>query len=235
MAETEWKVREKGELGNMITIEDIKKNKEVLALINAGEKQLIENGYTEHSTVHVGLVSKNAGSILQTLCYSERQVELAKIAGFMHDIGNAINRTDHAHSGAILAYNILSKLDMPYEDIAEVILAIGHHDEKTGDAVSAITAALILADKADVRRSRVRNTGLTNFHIHDRVNFAVTESNLNLDLHTESIILDLNIDTKMCPVMDYFEIFLNRMTMSRKAAHFLNLTFQLVVNNIRLL
>lgn len=219
----------------MVTINEIKNNLEIRALLEAADRQLVVNGYTEHAFRHIGIVSKKAGEILEKLGYSEREIELAKIAGFLHDIGNAINRTDHPHTGAILAYNILSKIGMDINDTVEVILAIGHHDENTGNAVSAISAAVILADKSDVHRERVRNTDLSKFEIHDRVNYAVAKSSLIIDAEYKKIVLDLTIDTEICPVMDYFEIFLYRMTMNRKAASFLGLTFQLVVNNTRLL
>ncbi len=219
----------------MITLNDIRNNPEVNALIEVADRQLIVNGYTEHAYRHVGIVSKKAGEILEILGYSKRETELAKIAGFLHDIGNAINRTDHPHTGAILAYNILSKLGMDINDIVEITLAIGYHDENTGNSVSTISAALILADKSDVHRARVRNSDLAKFDIHDRVNYAVTESSLIVDKIDKTIILNLKIDTQICPVMDYFEIFLYRMTMNRKAASFLGLIFQLIVNNTRLL
>ncbi|MCX8130228.1 MAG: HD domain-containing protein [Clostridia bacterium] len=199
------------------------------------EKQLEIKGYTEHSFRHVGLVSKNAGNIMRDLGFDERETELARIAGYLHDIGNAINRTDHAHSGAIMAYNILIKMGMEYKEAAEIMLAIGNHDENTGMAVSNISAALVLADKSDVHRSRVRNNDISTFDIHDRVNYAVESSRIYVDKANDTAILELEIDTKICPVMDYFEIFLTRMTMSRRAAAFLNLNFQLVINGNRLL
>ena len=219
----------------LITFENIKKNDEIKIFLEIAEKQLEALGFTEHSFRHVGLVSLNAGKILFDLGFDSRQVELAKIAGFLHDIGNAVNREDHAHSGAILTYNFLTKLGMDYKEAAEIMIAIGNHDEKTGTAVSNISAALILADKSDVHRSRVRNTDFATFDIHDRVNYAVERSGIVVDGEAKFAKLELLIDTKICPVMDYFEIFLARMTMSRRAATFLGLTFQLIINGNRLL
>lgn len=192
-------------------------------------------GYTEHSYRHVEIVATAAGEILKTLNYEERNVELAKIAGYLHDIGNAVNRIDHAQSGAILAYNILTKMGMSCYEAGEIMLAIGNHDENTGTAVSPISAALILADKSDVHRTRVRNKDITTFDIHDRVNYAVEHSEIYVDAYKMHAILELEIDTKICPVMDYFEIFLDRMTMNRRAANFLGLEFKLVINGTNLL
>lgn len=218
-----------------ITVEDIKHNEEVQAFIKMTEKQMQANGYTEHSYRHVGLVSKNAGNILAALGYSEHDVELTRIAGFLHDIGNAINRVDHAHSGGILAYNLLTKIGMNPMDAGEIMLAISNHDENTGNAVSQISAALILADKSDVHRSRVNNHDFATFDIHDRVNYAVEMSKISINKEEGLATLKLTIDTKICPVMDYFEIFLGRMSMNRRAAEFLGLKFQLIINDYRLL
>ncbi len=192
-------------------------------------------GYTEHSHRHISIVSKRAGEILETLGYPERTVELAKIAGYLHDIGNCVNRTDHAHSGAILAYNILKDMGMPVEERTEIMMAIGNHDEQTGTAVSDISAALILADKSDVHRNRVCNTNLSTFDIHDKVNYAVTNADLNIDSQERRIILKLTIDTKISPVLDYFEIFMDRTMMSKYAAKYLNIWFELLINDTRLL
>lgn len=219
----------------IITLEDLKNNEEVIALFEIADKQLAELGYTEHSFRHVGLVSKVAGDILETLGFGEREIELARIAGYLHDIGNAVNRVDHAHSGAILAYQILLKMGMDIREAAEVMLAIGHHDEGSGGAVSVITAALILADKSDVHRTRVRNNDIATFDIHDRVNYAVDSSKIYVDKEKKIAVLELHIDTDICPVMDYFEIFLVRMTMNRRAAEFLGLKFQLIINGTHLL
>ena len=219
----------------LLTVKDIKNNEEVRAYLSIAEKQMRVLGYTEHSFRHVSLVSENAGSILASLGFPEREVELARIAGYLHDIGNAVNRCDHAHSGAIMAYNLLTKNGMIPEEAGEIMLAIGNHDEKTGTAVSNVSAALILADKSDVHRSRVRNTDFATFDIHDRVNYAVESSSITVDNDNRTAELKLHIDTKICPVMDYFEIFLTRMTMNRRAAAFLGLNFQLLINETRLL
>ena len=192
-------------------------------------------GYTEHSHRHISIVSKRAGDILTKLGYPERTVELAKIAGYLHDIGNCVNRVDHAHSGAIMAFNILKDMGMPVEERTEIMMAIGNHDEKTGTAVSDISAALILADKSDVHRDRVTNQNLSTFDIHDRVNYAVTNANLELNPEERKVKLNLTIDTKLCPVLDYFEIFMERTMMSKYAAKYLKIWFELVINNTKLL
>lgn len=192
-------------------------------------------GYTEHSHRHISIVSQRAGKILETLGYSERTIELAKIAGYLHDIGNCVNRIDHAHSGAILAYNILKDMGMPVEERTEIMMAIGNHDEKTGTAISDISAALILADKSDVHRDRVLNTNLSTFDIHDKVNYAVTNADLKIDSKERRIVLKLTIDTKISPVLDYFEIFMDRTMMSKYAAKYLNIWFELLINDTRLL
>ena len=219
----------------MITLEDVKNNDDVQALIQAAQKQLNSLGYTEHSVRHVGIVSQRAGHILETLGYPEDRVELAKIAGYLHDIGNCINRKDHAHSGAILAYNILKDMGMNVNDRTEIMMAIGNHDEETGTAVSDISAALILADKSDVHRDRVVNTNLGTFDKHDRVNYAVTNANLVINNEERKITLNLQIDTELCPVLDYFEIFIDRMIMSKYAAKFLKVWFELIINDTKLL
>lgn len=219
----------------MITLEDIKKNQEINALIKGSQEQLNALGYTEHGHRHISIVSKRAGEILEKLKYPERTVELAKIAGYMHDIGNCVNRVDHAHSGAILAYEILKDMGMPVEERAEIIMAIGNHDENTGTAVNDISAALILADKSDVHRDRVINKNLSTFDIHDRVNYAVTNANLEIDEKERKIMLDLKIDNKICPVLDYFEIFMDRTMMSKYAAKFLKIWFELIINDTKLL
>jgi len=184
---------------------------------------------------HVSIVSNRAGKILETLEYPEHRIELAKIAGFLHDIGNSVNRVDHAHTGAILAYNILKEMGMDIKDRTDIMMAIGNHDEQSGTAVSDISAALILADKSDVHRDRVVNTNLATFDIHDRVNYAVTEANLNIDNKEKKVTLDLTIDTKICPVLDYFEIFMDRTMMSKYAAKYLEIWFELVINDTKLL
>ena len=219
----------------MITLQDVRENSEVESLIIGAQKQLDELGYTEHGHRHISIVSKRAGEILEKLGYPERTVELAKIAGYLHDIGNCVNRVDHAHSGAIMAFNILKDMGMDVDERTKIMTAIGNHDEKTGTAVSDISAALILADKSDVNRDRVTNKNLSTFDIHDRVNYAVTESKLEIDDKERKVILNLTIDTKICPVLDYFEIFMDRTMMSKYAAKYLKIWFELIINGTRLL
>ena len=219
----------------MVTLEDVKNNPEVQELIIGAQKQLDALGYTEHSQRHVSIVSNRAGRVLETLGYDAHRIELAKIAGYLHDIGNGVNRVDHAHSGAILAYNILKDMGMEIKDRMEIMSAIGNHDETTGTAVSDVSAALILADKSDVHRDRVVNRNMATFDIHDRVNFAVTEANLEIDNVDRKVILDLTIDTKICPVLDYFEIFMDRTMMSKYAAKYLQIWFELIINDTKLL
>ena len=219
----------------MVTLEDVQNNKEVIALINGSQKQLSELGYTEHSIRHVSIVSKRAGKILADLGYSSKRVELAKIAGYLHDIGNCVNRSDHAQSGAILAYEILKEMGMDLNDRTEIMTAIGNHDEETGEPVSDISAALILADKSDVHRNRVVNPNLPKFHIHDRVNYAVTDAKLEIDENERKVILSLTIDTQICPVLDYFQIFMDRTMMSKYAANYLHIWFELIINGTKLL
>ena len=192
-------------------------------------------GYTEHSYRHLGIVSERAGNILRDLGFDERTVELTRIAGYMHDIGNCVNRVDHAHSGAILSYNILKDMGMDVNERTEIMMAIGNHDENTGTAISDISAALILADKSDVHRDRVVNKNLSTFDIHDRVNYAVTNAELEIDEKERKIILNLTIDTNICPVLDYFEIFMQRTMMSKYAAKYLKVWFELVINGTKLL
>ena len=219
----------------MITLEDVKKNEEVEAFVRASQKQLEALGYTEHSYRHIGIVSKRTEEILRKLGYDERTIELGKIAGYLHDIGNCVNRVDHAHTGAILAYNILKEMGMSAEERTEIMMAIGNHDENTGTAVSNISAALILADKSDVHRDRVVNTNMSTFDIHDRVNYAVTDANLEVNEKTRTVTLNLTIDTQICPVLDYFQLFMDRTMMSKYAAKFLHIWFELVINGTKLL
>ena len=219
----------------MITLKDIKENQELDSLIRGAQKQLNAIGYTEHGHRHISIVSKRAGDILEKLGYPERTVELARIAGYMHDIGNAVNRTDHAHSGAILAYQILKEMGMDMEDRAEIMMAIGNHDEATGTAVSDISAALILADKSDVHRDRVRNQNMSTFDKHDKVNYAVTNADFIMNTEERKVTLSLTVDRKICSVLDYFEIFLDRTMMSKYAAKFLNIWFELLINDIKLM
>ena len=219
----------------MITLEDVKQNNEVKELILSAQKQLNALGYTEHSVRHINIVSKRAGEVLKTLDYPEERIELAKIAGYMHDIGNCVNRVDHAHSGAILAYEILKNMGMEIDKRTEIMMATGNHDEQTGTAVSDISAALILADKSDVHRDRVVNQNMSTFDKHDKVNYAVTEANFTMDKENRKVILDLTIDTKISPVLDYFEIFMERTMMSKYAAKYLGIWFELIINDTKLL
>jgi metal-dependent HD superfamily phosphatase/phosphodiesterase len=192
-------------------------------------------GFTEHAHRHLNIVSQRAGEILRTLGYDEDRVRLAEIAAYLHDIGNAINRTDHAHTGAILANDILKDMGMPVNERAEIAMAIGNHDELTGTAVSDISAALILADKSDAHRSRVTKTNISLFDKHDRVNYAVTDAKLEINGETKKVTLRLTIDTNMCPVLDYFEIFMDRTMMSKHAANYLGLWFEVIINDNNLL
>lgn len=217
-----------------ISYDLIKNNEEINALIERGNEVLKTMGYTEHSKVHATKVAETAGSILRQLGYGEEDIELAKIAGYMHDIGNSINRYDHAQSGALLAYQILKDMKMPMEDILTIITAIGNHDEHTGTAVDIVSAALILGDKTDVRRNRVQNSAIATFDIHDRVNYSVLSSSLEIDAPNRVVKMNMEIDDEMCSVMDYFEIFLQRMVMSKKAAQVLGCTFTLVANGNKL-
>lgn len=218
-----------------IDFEAVRNNQEIRTYITQADASLIALGYTEHSFAHVTKCASTAAQLLQDLGYDQRHVELAKIAGFMHDIGNVVNRVDHAQSGAVMAFRILDKMGMEPADVATVITAIGNHDEHTAHPVNAVAAALILADKSDVRRSRVRNEDTINFDIHDRVNYAVEESSLILNKEAGTITLSITIDTEICAVMDYFEIFLSRMLLCRKAAEFFSLKFQLIINNTKVL
>lgn len=192
-------------------------------------------GYTEHSFAHVTKVAETARYIIETLGYSEHDCELAEIAGYLHDIGNLVNRVDHSQSGAVMAFRILREYGMDAEDVATVVTAIGNHDEGTGVPVDHIAAALILADKSDVRRSRVRNNDTTSFDIHDRVNYSVKKATLKINEDKTIIKLKLSVDTKFGSIMDYFEIFLGRMVMCRKAAEKLGLQFKLIINEQQLI
>ena len=214
----------------MITYASLKHNEEIRTYIKRADESLRALGFTEHSFAHVTRVSEVAADILEQLGYDAHTIELTKIAGYLHDIGNLVNRQDHSQSGAVMAFRILDRMGMPPEDIATVVTAIGNHDEGTGTPVNAISAALILADKSDVRRSRVRNADFASFDIHDRVNYSVERSELSLDLEKKEITLHLTIDSKISSVMDYFEIFLGRMMMCRKAAERLGMRFRLEIN-----
>jgi hypothetical protein len=219
----------------MVTLEDIKKNAVIDSFIQKGNQYLGVLGYTEHSYRHVNLVSSIGKNILERLEHPPRQAELAAIAGYVHDIGNVISRNDHGISGAVIAYPILLQMGMPPDEIATVISAIANHEEQYGHAVNDVAAALIVADKSDVHRSRVRNPDFATFDIHDRVNYAVEHSFIWVATDRRAITMELTIDIEICPVMEYFEIFLSRMIMCRRAATFLKCNFELVVNGAKLL
>lgn len=218
-------------MANHITLEQIKKSAEINTYIECANDSLKTMGYTEHGHQHVSIVSKVAGDLLQNLGYDEHTVELTRIAGFMHDIGNMVNRIDHAQSGAVMAFRILDNMGMPAKDIAAVVTAIGNHDESTAYPVNAISAALIIADKTDVRRSRVQDTCPEQFDIHDRVNYSVLDNKLELNLEDRTYTQKIIIDTSIGSIMDYFEIYMNRMLLARRAAEFLNLQFKVTVND----
>jgi len=219
----------------MLTFQDVKNNVTIRTYTQRADESLIALGYTEHSFGHVTHVAETAGYILKTLNYPERTVEVAKIASYLHDIGNVVNRVEHSQSGAIMAFRLLDHMDCDPEEIATIITAIGNHDEGTGQPVNAVAAALILADKADVRRSRVRNQDKATFDIHDRVNYSVTKSWLEISEDRTEIKLDLTVDTEYSSIMDYFEIFMQRMLLCRKAAEHLGLKFRLTINGQSLL
>ena len=210
--------------------ETIRDNAEIRTYISQADAALLALGYTEHSFPHVMRCAHAAADLLTRLGYDQRQVELARVAGYMHDIGNVVNRVDHAQSGAVMAFRILDKMGMAPEDVAVVVTAIGNHDEGTACPVNAVAAALILADKSDVRRSRVRNRATISFDIHDRVNYAVERSELKLDTEAKTLTLELTIDIGISSVMDYFEIFMGRMLLCRKAAEFFGLKFRMTIN-----
>ncbi len=219
----------------MVTFEEIKNNEAINTYIRKADQTLSELGFTEHSFAHVGMVATNASYIMETLGYSERDVELVKIAAYLHDIGNLVNRVDHSQSGAVMAFRILDNLHMPAEEICDIVAAIGNHDEGTGRPISPMAAALILADKSDVRRSRVRNNDPATFDIHDRVNYSVKKAELKINENHTLIKLKLSVDTRYGSVMDYFEIFMNRMVLCRKAAERLGLQFKLMINEQQLI
>lgn len=218
-----------------MTYEEIKTNPEVLAFMKKGNENLGTLGYTDHSEAHCGLVAEQAGRILETFGYSEHEVELAKIAGFLHDIGNGVNRKHHAEYGSLLANDILRQTDISLEDRVQIVSAIANHDESTGTAVDVVSAALIIADKTDVRRNRVRTKDKSKFDIHDRVNYAVEGANLKIDMEKKVIALNLQIDEDICTMYDYFEIFLGRMVMCRRAAEVLGAKFKLSANGSKVL
>lgn len=220
----------------MLELSVLKADKEVEAIMTMSERSIEALGFTEHSRRHSSIVSKWSGEILRALGKSDDQVRLAEIAGYLHDIGNCINRQDHAMSGAALAYHILIRLGANYDEAAQVMAAIGNHDESFGLPVSDISAALILADKADVHKSRVKKVidNALNANIHDRVNLAAERSFLLTDKQSASITLNIEIDTALCSVMDYFEIYFNRMQLCRRAAEYLQCKFSLVINGTNL-
>ncbi|MBR5617155.1 MAG: HD domain-containing protein [Oscillospiraceae bacterium] len=219
----------------MLTYEEITKSKAIQTYIIRADESLGALGYTEHSFAHVMHVAETAGYILETLGHDPRTVELAKIAGYLHDIGNLVNRKDHSQSGAVMAWSILNDMGCDPAEMATIVTAIGNHDEGTGVPVNAVAAAMILADKADVRRSRVRNTEPSTFDIHDRVNYSVIKSSLKINEDKTLVELNLTVDTAYGSVMDYFEIFILRMVLCRKAAEKLGLQFKLTINGQPLL
>lgn len=216
-----------------VTLEDVKNNEKINAYIEKADESLNAMGYTEHSFAHVGKVSHDASRLLLHLGYSERTAELAAIAGWLHDIGNVVNRIDHAQSGAVMAFRILDEMGMEPDELATVITSIGNHDEKTAFPVNPVAAAIIIADKSDVRENRVRNTKPETFDIHDRVNFSVKASSLSFT--DEEIKLDLTVDTEVSPIIEYFEVFMERMLLCRRAADKLGLSFSLYINGQELL
>ena len=219
----------------MLTYEEITKSEAIKTYIIRADESLGALGYTEHSVAHVMHVAEMAGYILETLGYDERTVELAKIAGYLHDIGNLVNRKDHSQSGAVMAWSILNDKGCEPAEVATIVTAIGNHDEGTGVPVNAVAAAMILADKADVRRSRVRNKDFSTFDIHDRVNYSVKKSSLKINAEKTQVSLDLTVDTDFGSVMDYFEIFMQRMVLCRKAAEKLGMQFKLIINEQQLI
>ncbi len=223
-------------MASNITYKYIRENADIMEYIRRADEELGALGYTEHSFAHVEKTAHVAGWLLEELGYDERTAELARIAGMMHDIGNVINRIDHAQSGAVMAFRLLDNMNMPASEICSIVSAIGNHDETTGQPLNPISAALIIADKTDVRRTRVRrNTDFMAFDIHDRVNFAVEKSELHLNADKSALVLELTIDTRISSVLEYFEIFLQRMLMCKKAASFLKLRFEMLINGTSVL
>lgn len=217
-------------MASTVTYKYIKQNPDIMEYIRRADKALEAQGFTEHSFAHVEKTAQVASMVLRELGYDERTVELVKIAGIMHDIGNVINRVDHAQSGAVMAFRLLDNLSMPASEICSIISAIGNHDEGTGQPLDPISAALIIGDKTDVRRSRVRNSDLLTFDIHDRVNYAVEYSTVSFNEDKSSIILELQIDTQISSVLEYFEIFLARMLLCKRASQYLGVKFKMIVN-----
>jgi metal-dependent HD superfamily phosphatase/phosphodiesterase len=218
-----------------VTIADITSSPDVRAMIEVADEYLGAIGYTEHGFRHASLVSHIAGNIMKRLGYDARMVELAEIAGFMHDIGNCIGRDHHGVSSAILAREVLRGLGMSPTETIHVMNALGNHEEEFGTPANPIGAATIIADKSDVHHTRVRNPDPANFDIHDRVNFSARRSFLRVDSEARTLTLELDIDTETSQVMEYFEIFLSRMQMCRSAAKVLGASFELVINGTRLL
>jgi metal-dependent HD superfamily phosphatase/phosphodiesterase len=219
----------------LVTLEQVKRDPEVQAYLSGGDGVLAAMGYTEHGQRHAALVSNIARNILERLGFPSREAELAAIAGYLHDIGNVVSRQAHEQVGGLVAMRILDRLGMPPSEIAMIVAAIGNHGEDVGEPVNNVAAALFIADKSDVHRSRVRNPELANFDIHDRVNYAAEHSFVRVDEKRKAVTLEIRIDTKISPVMDYFEIFLTRMVLCRRAASFLGCDFELVINGVRLL
>ena len=219
----------------MVTFNDIKHNEEIRTYIKMADDSLSPMGFTEHGFAHVTRVMDVTEQILKKMGYDERTIELAKISAYMHDIGNIVNRIDHAQSGAVMAFRLLTNLNMPAEEISRIISAIGNHDESTAFPVNEIAAALILADKSDVRRSRVRTKDHKAFDIHDRVNYAVEKSKLEIDTENKKFILHLSIDETMITISEYFEIFMNSMILCRRAARFFGYEFEIMHNKMRVM
>lgn len=217
-----------------MTYEQVKRDPAVRVYIAQADAAMKALGFTEHSFAHVTKVAQTAGDILKTLNYPQRTVELARIAGYLHDIGNIVNRVDHSQSGAVMAFRILDRMEFPPEEIAVIVSAIGNHDEGSGVPVNAVAAALIIADKSDVRRSRVRDKNTVSTDIHDRVNYSATDAFVEIDGPASVLKLNLTVDTQVSSVMEYFEIFMKRVLMCRKAAEKLGLTFELHINGQRL-
>lgn len=221
---------ENGYATALVTLEQVQADPEVIAFVQQANEALRGLGYTEHGQRHAGLVAHIAGNVLARLDYDERQGQLAQVAGYLHDIGNLLHREHHAQSGALMAWPILQRLGMPTHEIALVMNAIGNHEEERGTAINPVAAAVIIADKADVHRSRVQNPDRATFDIHDRVNYAATRSFVRVDTAQRAIALELEIDTQFAQVIEYFEIFLSRMTMVRQAVNFLGCEFRLMIN-----
>ncbi|MBE6855569.1 MAG: HD domain-containing protein [Ruminococcus sp.] len=222
-------------MASIVTYKYIRQNPDIITYIQQADDALAALGFTEHAFAHVEKVAQTAGWLLESLNYDERTIELAKIAGMLHDIGNVINRVDHAQSGAVMAFRLLDNLSMPATEICSIISAIGNHDESTAQPLNPISAALIIADKTDVRRSRVRNSDFTTFDIHDRVNYAVERAELRFSEDKSALELVLDIDTEISSVMEYFEIFLERMLLCKRASAFFGVRFAMIVNGTNVL